>query len=93
VVNSGCWLRQLQPMKAHFRAPAVFVNVFVQTHVRVFPRDGGLSVELWEDPRPCPQSMRVAERLAVAGKLPAEPPAGSPPRVRAAGSVRVAPPA
>jgi len=92
-INSGCWLRQLQPMKAHFRAPAVFVNVFVQTHVRVFLRDDGLSVELWERLRPSRQSMRVAERLAVAGKLPAEPPAGSPPRVRAAAAVRVAPPA
>jgi UDP-2,3-diacylglucosamine pyrophosphatase LpxH len=91
VVNSGCWLRQLQPMKAHFRAPAVFVNVFVQTHVRVFLRNGALSVELWEHPRPSRQAVRVAERLAIAGRLPEEPPANSPPRVRAAASVRVAP--
>jgi hypothetical protein len=78
-------------MKAHLRAPAVFVNVFVQTHVRVFPRDGGLSVELWERPRPSGQSMRVVERLAIAGRLSAEPPAGTPPRVRAAGTVRAEP--
>jgi hypothetical protein len=78
-------------MKAHFRAPAVFVNVFVQTHVRVFLRNGALSVELWEHPRPSRQAVRVAERLAIAGRLPEEPPANSPPRVRAAASVRVAP--
>jgi hypothetical protein len=35
VVNTGCWLRQLQPVPARFGAPDVFVPMFVQTHVRV----------------------------------------------------------
>ena len=36
VVNSGCWLRQLQPLPARLAAPPVFVSRFVQTHVRVY---------------------------------------------------------
>jgi UDP-2,3-diacylglucosamine pyrophosphatase LpxH len=87
VVNSGCWLRQLQPVKARFRAPAVFVNRFVQTHVRVKRGADAIDVELWELPRPSGQALRVAEQLAVAGRMPAEPPVGAPPRVKASGSV------
>jgi UDP-2,3-diacylglucosamine pyrophosphatase LpxH len=86
-VNSGCWLRQLQPVPAHLGAPPVFVSRFVQTHVRVYREDTGLQVELWEHPRPSSQSLRVVERLAVAGRLPAEPQATSP-RVRARISVQ-----
>lgn len=82
VVNSGCWLRQLQPLKARFHMPAVFFNRFVQTHVRVYRKDGAVTVELSERPRPSPQAMRVAERIAIAGRMPAEPAAGTPPRVR-----------
>jgi UDP-2,3-diacylglucosamine pyrophosphatase LpxH len=82
IVNSGCWLRQLQAVPARFGAPPVFVSRFVQTHVRVY-WDGGIQAELWEHPRPSSQRMRLAERLAVAGRLPAEPQAGAPPFVRA----------
>ena len=92
VVNSGCWLRQLQPLKAHLRAPAVFVNRFVQTHVRVFLRDGEIRVELWERPRPSQQVLRVAERLAIAGRRPTEPAAGSPAAVRSSASIRLSHP-
>ena len=52
IVNSGCWLRQLQPIQAHFRGPPVFVSKFVQTHVRIFLGDYGVRVELWEHPKP-----------------------------------------
>jgi UDP-2,3-diacylglucosamine pyrophosphatase LpxH len=82
IVNSGCWLRQLQAVPARFGAPPVFVSRFVQTHVRVY-WNGAIQAELWEHPRPSSQRMRVAERLAVAGRLPAEPASGAQPRVRA----------
>jgi UDP-2,3-diacylglucosamine pyrophosphatase LpxH len=87
IVNSGCWLRQLQPVSAHFGAPHVFVSQFVQTHVRVYWGDGAIQVELWEQPRPAPQRLRAGERLAVAGRLPAQPGRGTSPRVRARTSV------
>jgi UDP-2,3-diacylglucosamine pyrophosphatase LpxH len=83
VVNSGCWLRQLQPTPARLGAPPVFVSRFVQTHVRVFRDEGAIAVELWEHPRPSAQRMRVAERLAVVGRFPGEPEDDAPPRVRA----------
>jgi hypothetical protein len=83
VVNSGCWLRQLQPLPAQLGAPPVFVCRFVQTHVRVDRHNNETQVELWEHPRPLTQQLRVAERPAVAGRLPAEPHADAAPRVRA----------
>jgi UDP-2,3-diacylglucosamine pyrophosphatase LpxH len=36
MVNSGCFLRQLQPVSPHLKGPPVFVSKFVLTHVRVF---------------------------------------------------------
>jgi hypothetical protein len=83
IVNSGCWLRQLQPVSAHFGAPPVFVSRFVQTHVRVYWDEGAIRVELWEHPRPARQRLRAAERLALAGWLPAQPDDDAAPRVRA----------
>jgi UDP-2,3-diacylglucosamine pyrophosphatase LpxH len=91
VVNSGCWLRQLQRLRAHFRVPPVFISRFVQTHVRVFRKDGVTAIELWEHPRPSPPRLRIVERLAVAGRLPAQPPADGPPRVIASASLAPAP--
>jgi UDP-2,3-diacylglucosamine pyrophosphatase LpxH len=87
VVNSGCWLRQLQPLPARLGAPPVFVSRFVQTHVRVYRDNRTTQVELWEHPRPSAQRLRVAERIAVAGRLPAEPEADASPRVRARATV------
>jgi UDP-2,3-diacylglucosamine pyrophosphatase LpxH len=82
LVNSGCWLRQLQPVPGRFGAPPVFVSRFVQTHVRVYRDDRAIQVELWEHPRPSPRQLRVVERLAVVGRLPAEPEHRAPGRVR-----------
>jgi UDP-2,3-diacylglucosamine pyrophosphatase LpxH len=90
VVNSGCWLRQLQPLKAHLRAPTVFVNQFVQTHVRVQRNDVGIVVDLWEHPRPSAQVLRFVERIAIADRLRSEPAAGAPPRVRESATVSAA---
>jgi UDP-2,3-diacylglucosamine pyrophosphatase LpxH len=87
IVNSGCWLRQLQTVPARFEAPPVFVSRFVQTHVRVYRAGGATQVELWEHPRPAPQRMRVAERVLIAGRRPAEPPEDASPHVRARASV------
>jgi UDP-2,3-diacylglucosamine pyrophosphatase LpxH len=87
IVNSGCWLRQLQPVPAHPGAPPVYVSRFVQTHVRAYSDSGAIQVELWEHPRPARRRLRVAERLAVAGRLPAQPEVGAAPRVRARASV------
>ena len=89
IVNSGCWLRQLQPVPAHLGAPPVYVSRFVQTHVRVYWDRGTIQVELWEHPRPAKPRLRVTEWLAVAGHIPAEPDAGAQPRVRAWASVEV----
>jgi UDP-2,3-diacylglucosamine pyrophosphatase LpxH len=86
VVNSGCWLRQLHALPTHFRAPQVFYNRFVQTHVRITRCDGALDVALWGHPRPSPQSLRVVERLAVAHRLPPEP-TDLQPRVIASASI------
>ena len=63
--------------------PPVFVSRFVQTHVRVYRDNQTTHVELWEHPRPVTQRLRAAERLAVGGRLPAEPDARASPRVRA----------
>jgi UDP-2,3-diacylglucosamine pyrophosphatase LpxH len=87
IVNSGCWLRQLQSLRTHLRAPKVFASRFVQTHARIVRDRGSTRVELWEHPRPCAQHFRWAERLAVAGRLPAGPEEGAPPRVLASQSV------
>jgi len=70
VVNTGCWLRQLQPVKAHLGAPHVFVPVFVQTHARVRCSDEGVTVELWRQPKPVPMSLPWIERLAIVGRSP-----------------------
>jgi hypothetical protein len=53
--------------------PSVYVSRFVQTHVRVYRDDQTTHVELWEHPRPVTQRLRAAERVAVAGRLLAEP--------------------
>jgi UDP-2,3-diacylglucosamine pyrophosphatase LpxH len=83
LVNSGCWLRQLQPVAAHLGAPPVYVGRFVQTHVRVHRGPEGIEVELWDHPRPSPQELRLAERLAIAGRLPKEEGEHRSPRIRA----------
>lgn len=44
IVNTGCWLHQLQPVQARLGAPHVFVPVFVQTHARVRRSDEGITV-------------------------------------------------
>jgi hypothetical protein len=68
--------------------PPVFVSRFVQTHVRVYRDNGAIQVELWEHPRASPRRLRVAERIAVAGRLPAEPDRDASPRVRARACVK-----
>src|SRR5829696_5353874 len=57
LVNSGCFLRQLQPVSPHLKGPPVFVSKFVLTHVRVFAQDGHLRAELWEQPKPARQRL------------------------------------
>jgi UDP-2,3-diacylglucosamine pyrophosphatase LpxH len=87
VVNSGCWLRQLQPVSPHLKGPPVFVSRFVLTYVRVFAQDAQLRVELWERPKPAEQSLTRLERLLSWGRRPSQPPAGSKPRVRASAAL------
>ena len=81
VVNSGCWLRQLQPVSPRLKGPPVFVSKFVLTYVRVFAQDGQLRVELWEQPKPAAQSLTRIERLLSWGRRPPQPSAGSKPRL------------
>ncbi len=93
IVNPGCWLRQLRPVSARFGGPPVFVPKFVLTHARVYLGDSGINVELWEYPKPALQSLRAAERLAILGRLPAQPVRNTVPRlVRALELPRAEPP-
>jgi hypothetical protein len=87
MVNSGCWLRQLQPVSPHLKGPPVFVSKFVLTHVRVFVRGSSLHVELWEHPKPAEQHLTKIERLFSFNRRPPQPPAGSKPRVRASSTL------
>ncbi len=86
MVNSGCWLRQLQPVSPHLKGPPVFVSKFVLTHVRVYAHDESLKVELWEKPKPAPGRLSRIERLLAWGNMPPQPPPDSEPRVRKASS-------
>jgi hypothetical protein len=70
VVNTGCWLRQLQPVRARFGAPDVFVPVFVQSHVRVQRSREGVVAELWHRPKAAPRRLPWIERTAIAGRIP-----------------------
>jgi UDP-2,3-diacylglucosamine pyrophosphatase LpxH len=81
VVNTGCWLRQLQPVDARLDAPTVFVPVFVHSHVRVRSTRDGVTVELWDHPKPAERRLPWIERVAIAGRMPPQPPAGSGPRL------------
>ncbi|HMG31871.1 MAG TPA: hypothetical protein VK585_17315 [Jiangellaceae bacterium] len=74
VVNTGCWLRQLQPVPTRFGAPNVFVPMFVQTHVRVQRSHEGVVVELWDRPRPARRMLLWIERAAIAGRMPKDVP-------------------
>jgi len=83
MVNSGCWLRQLQPVSPHLKGPPVFVSKFVLTHVRVFIQGSSLRVELWEHPKPAGQRLTRIERLFSWNRRPPQPPTDSKPRVQA----------
>ncbi len=87
MVNSGCWLRQLQPVSPHLKGPPVFVSKFVLTHVRVFVQGSSLRVELWEHPKPAEQRLTRIERLLSWNRRPSRPSAGSKPRVREAAAL------
>ena len=87
VVNSGCFLRQLHPISPHLKGPPVFVSKFVLTHVRIYVEDGSLRVELWEQPKPAHQTLSTIERLLSWGRMPAQPPPESKPRVLASATV------
>ncbi len=81
LVNSGCYLRQLQPVTPRLKGPPVFVSKFVLTHVRVFVQDDALRVELWEQPKPAHQRLTRLERLLSWGRRPPQPPPGAKPRI------------
>src|ERR687897_2585124 len=79
LVNSGCFLRQLQPTTPRLKGPPIFVSKFVLTHVRVFAREGRLCVQLWGQPKPAGQTPTRIERLLSIGRRPAQPPKGAKP--------------
>jgi UDP-2,3-diacylglucosamine pyrophosphatase LpxH len=87
MVNSGCFLRQLQPVSPHLKGPPVFVSKFVLTHVRVFVQEDALRVELWEQPKPAGQKLTRIERLLSWGRRPQGPLPDSKPRVQASATV------
>jgi UDP-2,3-diacylglucosamine pyrophosphatase LpxH len=83
IVNTGCWLRQLQPVDALLGAPPVFVPTFVQSHVRVRAGQDSLTVELWDQPKPAGRRLPWIERAAIAGRMPPQPPPAAGPRLLA----------
>ncbi len=87
MVNSGCFLRQLQPVSPHLKGPPVFVSKFVLTHVQVFVQQRMLRVELWEQPRPARQRLSRIERLLSWGRLSQGPSLAAKPHVRTSASV------
>jgi hypothetical protein len=87
MVNSGCFLRQLQPVSPHVKGPPVFVSKFVLTYVRVFAQDGRLRAELWEQPKPAQQRLTRIERLLSRGRRPPQPSPDAKPRVVASATV------
>jgi UDP-2,3-diacylglucosamine pyrophosphatase LpxH len=87
MVNSGCFLRQLQPVSPHLKGPPVFVSKFVLTHVRVFVQDGRLHAELWEQPKPARQHLSRIEGLLAWGLVPSQPPPDAKPRLVASATV------
>lgn len=87
MVNSGCWLRQLQPVAPHLKGPPVFISRFVLTYALVFAEGDELRAELWERPKPAAQSLTRLERLLSWGRRPPQPAPGAKPRVRAASAV------
>jgi len=70
IANTGCWLRQLQPVSAWLGAPTVFVPAFVHTHVRVRPSQGSLTVELWNHPRSVDRRVRWIDPFRIVPKRP-----------------------
>jgi UDP-2,3-diacylglucosamine pyrophosphatase LpxH len=87
MVNSGCWLRQLQPVAPRLKGPPVFVSRFVLTHVRVYVQGSSLRVELWEQPKPAEQQLTRIERLFSLRRRPPQPPADCKPHLRAASAL------
>src|SRR5215207_5898726 len=87
LVNSGCFLRQLQPIAPRLKGPPIFVSKFVLTHVRVFAREGQLRIELWEHPKPAGQTLTRIERLLSIGRRAPQPPKGAKPRLVASATV------
>jgi UDP-2,3-diacylglucosamine pyrophosphatase LpxH len=83
IINTGCWLRQLQPVDALLGAPPVFVPTYVHSHVRVRAGQDGLTVELWDQPKPAERRLPWIERAAIAGRMPPQPPAAAGPRLLA----------
>jgi hypothetical protein len=81
IVNTGCWLRQLQAIDARLGAPPVFVSVFVHSHVRIRSSQDGLTVELWNQPKPAEPRLPWIERAAIAGRTLRQLPATTGPRL------------
>jgi hypothetical protein len=80
IVNTGCWLRQLQPIRAWLGAPAVYVPTFVRTHVRVRMGSGSdagaggrVTVELWNHPSGAERKLLWVERAAIMRRMPGQP--------------------
>jgi UDP-2,3-diacylglucosamine pyrophosphatase LpxH len=81
IVNTGCWLRQFQPVPARLGAPPVFVPTFVLTHVRVHCGADDVTVELWSRPKPAERRLSWTQRVAIAGRIPEQAPPDSRPQL------------
>jgi hypothetical protein len=81
IVNTGCWLHQLQPVGAWLGVPPLWVPAFVLSYVRVRSGEGGVVVELWEHPKSAERRLPWIERAAIAGRMPPQPPRNAEPRL------------
>jgi len=70
VVDAGCWVQALVPVRAWLGLPPVFVPAYPCTWVDATVTPAGMVVSLWERRLPVRRRLILIERLVTAGRLP-----------------------
>jgi UDP-2,3-diacylglucosamine pyrophosphatase LpxH len=79
VVDAGCWVQALVPVRAWLGLPPVFVPAYPCTWVDATVTPAGMVVSLWERRLPLRRQLTLIERLVTTGRLPR--PRTTPPHV------------